>query len=72
VLSIKGTSYVNRKRPFTPPGQRQWADGLGAAKADDGQINLKLDRPVEISGKGHGTIPEQLFAASYAACFIGA
>jgi osmotically inducible protein OsmC len=31
------------------------------AKSDDGQINLKLDRPVEMGGKGNGTNPEQLF-----------
>jgi lipoyl-dependent peroxiredoxin len=45
---------------------------IGAAKSDDGQIDLKLDRPVEMGGKGEGTNPEQLFAAGYAACFIGA
>ena len=36
---------------------------VGTAKSDDGQINLKLDRPVEMGGKGNGTNPEQLFAA---------
>ena len=45
---------------------------VGTAKSDDGQINLKLDRPVEMGGKGNGTNPEQLFAVGYAACFIGA
>jgi len=45
---------------------------VGNAKSDDGQTNLKLDRPVEMGGKGDGTNPEQLFAAGYAACFIGA
>jgi Ohr subfamily peroxiredoxin len=45
---------------------------VGTATSDDGQINLKLDRPVEMGGKGNGTNPEQLFAAGYAACFIGA
>jgi lipoyl-dependent peroxiredoxin len=45
---------------------------VGIAKSDDGQISLKLDRPVEMGGKGNGTNPEQLFAAGYAACFIGA
>jgi lipoyl-dependent peroxiredoxin len=45
---------------------------VGTAKSDDGQINLKLDRPIEMGGKGNGTNPEQLFAAGYAACFIGA
>src|SRR5882757_572511 len=45
---------------------------VGTAKSDDGQINLKLDRSVEMGGKGDGTNPEQLFAIGYAACFIGA
>ena len=45
---------------------------VGTAKSDDGQINLNLDRPVEMGGKGNGTNPEQLFAVGYAACFIGA
>ena len=45
---------------------------VGTAISDDGQISLKLDRPVEMGGKGNGTNPEQLFAAGYAACFIGA
>jgi osmotically inducible protein OsmC len=45
---------------------------VGTAKSNDGPINLKLDRPVEMGGKGNGTNPEQLFAAGYPACFIGA
>src|ERR1700734_3938390 len=45
---------------------------VGIAKSDDGQIDLKLDRPVEMGGRGNGTNPEQLFAVGYAACFIGA
>jgi len=44
----------------------------GTAKTDDGQLDLLLDRPKEMGGKGVGTNPEQLFAAGYAACFIGA
>ena len=45
---------------------------VGTAKSEDGQIDLRLDRPIEMGGKGNGTNPEQLFAAGYAACFIGA
>jgi osmotically inducible protein OsmC len=45
---------------------------VGTAKSDDGQIDLKLDRPVEMGGKGNGTNPEQLFAVGYAVYFIGA
>jgi osmotically inducible protein OsmC len=45
---------------------------VGTARSDDGQIDLKLDRPVEMGGRGNGTNPEQLFAVGYAAYFIGA
>jgi Ohr subfamily peroxiredoxin len=44
----------------------------GFAKSDDGKLDVKLDRPSEMGGLGKGTNPEQLFAAGYAACFIGA
>jgi osmotically inducible protein OsmC len=45
---------------------------VGTVKSDDGQINLKLDRPLEMGGKGNGTNPEPLFAAGYSAWYIGA
>ena len=63
-MSIEKVIYIARAKAM---GGR-----VGTAKSDDGQINLKLDRPVEMGGKGDGTNPEQLFAAGYAACFIGA
>ena len=44
----------------------------GAAKTDDGKLDVKLAPPKELGGNGVGTNPEQLFAAGYAACFIGA
>ncbi len=44
----------------------------GAAKTDDGKLDVKLAPPKELGGNGTGTNPEQLFAAGYAACFIGA
>ena len=44
----------------------------GAAKTDDGKLDVKLAPPKELGGTGAGTNPEQLFAAGYAACFIGA
>ncbi len=41
----------------------------GAARSDDGRLDVKLVSP----GTGTtGTNPEQLFAAGYSACFIGA
>jgi Ohr subfamily peroxiredoxin len=39
----------------------------------DGILDVKLVKPRELGGTGSpGTNPEQLFAAGYAACFIGA
>ena len=45
----------------------------GRAASSDGIIDVKLTTPKELGGAGgSGTNPEQLFAAGYAACFIGA
>ena len=44
----------------------------GTAKTDDGLLDVKLGLPKQMGGKDDGTNPEQLFAAGYAACFIGA
>lgn len=45
----------------------------GLAKSDDGNLEIKLSTPKELGGAGgNGTNPEQLFAAGYSACFIGA
>ncbi|WP_397471707.1 organic hydroperoxide resistance protein [Rheinheimera sp.] len=44
----------------------------GAAKSNDGLLDVKLAAPKELGGAGGATNPEQLFAAGYSACFIGA
>jgi Ohr subfamily peroxiredoxin len=45
----------------------------GTVKSSDGYVDLKLTPPREMGGSGAaGTNPEQLFAAGYSACFIGA
>lgn len=45
----------------------------GSAKSDDGKLEVKLSTPKELGGAGgEGTNPEQMFAAGYSACFIGA
>ena len=43
----------------------------GHAATLDGALDVKLTTPKELGG-GAGNNPEQLFAAGYAACFIGA
>ena len=44
----------------------------GSVKSSDGLLDLKLSVPREMGGAGGGVNPEQLFAAGYSACFIGA
>lgn len=44
----------------------------GTTKSSDGLLDVKLASPKELGGPGGGVNPEQLFAAGYSACFIGA
>ena len=45
----------------------------GTVKSSDGVLEVNLSTPKELGGAGGpGTNPEQLFAAGYSACFIGA
>ena len=45
----------------------------GRSKTEDGSLEVKLATPKELGGAGgEGNNPEQLFAAGYAACFLGA
>ncbi|MEU9539531.1 Ohr family peroxiredoxin [Streptomyces mirabilis] len=37
----------------------------GRARSDDGVLDLDLRMPAELGGDGHGTNPEQLFAAGF-------
>jgi lipoyl-dependent peroxiredoxin len=41
----------------------------GAARSDDGRLDVKFSSP---GTPGNGTNPEQMFAAGWSACFIGA
>ena len=41
----------------------------GASKSEDGHLDIKFSTP---GGAGNGTNPEQLLAAGWSACFIGA
>jgi osmotically inducible protein OsmC len=41
----------------------------GTSRSDDGRLDIKLSSP---GSTGNGTNPEQLFAAGWSACFIGA
>lgn len=63
--SIKEVAY---RAHATATGGRE-----GSAKSSDGALDVKLSTPKELGGAGgDGTNPEQLFAAGYSACFLGA
>src|SRR4051794_29141492 len=55
-------------------GKAKATGGRDGSVASAGQeFELKLATPKELGGSGgNGTNPEQLFAAGYSACFIGA
>ena len=44
----------------------------GHVRTADGRVDMDLAIPAEMGGSGDGANPEQLFAAGYSACFIGA
>ena len=45
----------------------------GRSTSSDNKLDISLSTPKELGGAGgKGTNPEQLFAAGYSACFIGA
>jgi lipoyl-dependent peroxiredoxin len=44
----------------------------GRSVSDDGLLDVKLAAPRAMGGAGNATNPEQLFAAGYSACFMGA
>ncbi|MBP0118665.1 MAG: organic hydroperoxide resistance protein [Candidatus Nitrotoga sp.] len=44
----------------------------GHSTSNDGLLNITLTPPKAMGGAGTATNPEQLFAAGYSACFMGA
>ena len=44
----------------------------GHVRSEDDLLDFDTRPPKELGGSGEGTNPEQLFAAGYAACFLGA
>lgn len=64
-MSIEKIAY---RAHATATGGRE-----GHAASSDGALDVKLSTPKELGGPGgDGTNPEQLFAAGYSACFLGA
>lgn len=44
----------------------------GHIKSSDGILDFELKRPKELKGQGGATNPEQLFAAAWGPCYLGA
>ncbi|MBN6777054.1 organic hydroperoxide resistance protein [Pseudoclavibacter alba] len=44
----------------------------GHVRTEDDRLDTATRPPKELGGSGEGLNPEQLFAAGYAACFLGA
>lgn len=44
----------------------------GHVKSSDGQIDFDMRKPAEMGGQGGATNPEQLLAAAWGACYLGA
>jgi len=44
----------------------------GHIKSSDGILDLNLRKPHEMGGQGGATNPEQLFAAAWGSCYLGA
>ena len=64
-MSIKSAVYT--AHAHTTGGR------TGTSATDDGRLSVTLDTPKAMGGNdGPGTNPEQLFAAGYSACFLGA
>jgi Ohr subfamily peroxiredoxin len=64
-MALEKTLYTARA---TTTGGR----AKGKSASSDGQLSVTLNPPKELGGAGDGTNPEQLFAAGYSACFLGA
>jgi Ohr subfamily peroxiredoxin len=60
------------KKLYTAVATSTGGRGNGQAKTKDGMLDLKIGSPKEMGGKDDGVNPEQLFAAGYSTCYLGA
>lgn len=60
------------KKLYTAVATSTGGRGNGAAKTADGMLDLKIGTPSKLGGKDDGVNPEQLFAAGYSTCYLGA
>src|SRR5450830_718456 len=67
--STKPRSFIMSKQVLYTGKTHTTGGREGAARSSDGHLDVKLSSP---GSNGQGTNPEQLFAAGWSACFIGA
>src|SRR5271170_6094575 len=63
------TTPIQKKVIYTAKAHTTGGRDGGASRTSDGRLEVKFSVP---GGPGTGTNPEQLFAAGWSACFIGA
>jgi Ohr subfamily peroxiredoxin len=63
------TTQSEKKILYTAKEHTTGGRDGGASRSSDGRLDIKLSVP---GSTGTGTNPEQLFAAGWSACFIGA
>jgi len=67
---METTTNIDRIEKVLYTGKTHTTGGReGASRSTDGHLDIKLSTP---GTNGAGTNPEQLFAAGWSACFIGA
>src|SRR6478736_9446534 len=59
----------NEKLLYTAKAHTTGGRENGVSRSSDGRLDVKLSSP---GAAGNGTNPEQLFAAGWSACFLGA
>jgi len=68
-ISEQNTAAQSAKLLYTAKAHTTGGRDGGASRSSDGRLDVRLSVP---GGPGSGTNPEQLFAAGWSACFIGA
>ena len=68
-LTEENTTTQPAKLLYTAKAHTTGGRDGGSSRSSDGRLDVKLSIP---GGPGNGTNPEQLFAAGWSACFLGA
>lgn len=69
IQEVENTTVINISKVLYSGNVFVTGGRNGEAKSSDGKLDIELTSP---GSKGNGTNPEQLLAAGWSACFIGA